>query len=194
MSIPTREEAWALLTEFTKSDALRKHAMAVEAAMRTYAAELGADAEVWGAVGLLHDFDYEEYPTLDDHPFRGAEILTERGIDESIRRAILGHADHTGVPRDTEMARVLYACDELSGFLTACALVRPSRRIADVPVKSVKKKMKDKGFARAVNRGDIRRGAEEIDVDLGEHIERVRDAMAGIAGELGLAGEGAAGG
>jgi len=187
--IPTRAEAWEILTEFTQNDALRKHALAVEAAMRAYARKLGADPELWGVTGLLHDFDYERYPTLEDHPLRGSEILEERGIAEEIRRAILGHGDHTGVPRDTEMAKALYAVDELTGFLTACALVRPTKRVGDVPVKSVKKKMKDKAFARSVNRDDIRRGAEELGVELGEHIEFVRDAMTEIASELGLAGE-----
>jgi putative nucleotidyltransferase with HDIG domain len=191
--VPNREEAWEILTEFTQGDALRKHALAVEAAMRAYAIQRGADPELWGVTGLLHDFDYERYPSLEDHPFRGSEILEERGVSEQIRRAILGHGDHTGVPRDTEMAKVLYAVDELSGFLTACALVRPTRRIADVPVKSVKKKMKDKAFARSVNRDDIRRGAEELGVELGEHIEFVRDAMAGIAADLGLEGDVAGG-
>ena len=190
--IPTRAEAWEILTEFTQNDALRKHALAVEAAMRAYARKLGADPALWGVTGPLHDFDYERYPTLEDHPFRGSEILEERGIAEEIRRAILGHGDHTGVPRDTEMAKALYAVDELTGFLTACALVRPTKRVADVPVKSVKKKMKDKAFARSVNRDDIRRGAEELGVELGEHIEFVRDAMAEIGSELGL--DGSAGG
>ena len=189
MSVPTREEAWALLTEYTQNDALRKHALAVEAAMRAYAARYGEDPDVWGVTGLLHDFDYERYPTLEDHPFRGSEILAERGVDESIRTAILGHGEHTGVPRETRMAKALFAVDELCGFLTACALVRPGKRVADVPVKSVKKKMKDKAFARSVNRDDIRQGAVELGVDLDEHIAFVRDAMAAVAGELGLAGE-----
>ena len=188
MSVPTREEAWALLTEFTKSDALLKHALAVEAAMRAYAGRRGADAELWGVTGLLHDFDYEKYPTLENHPLRGSEILAERGVSEEIRTAILGHGDHTGVPRETEMAKTLFAVDELTGFLTACALVRPSKRVADVPVDSVKKKMKDKAFARGVNRDDLRRGAEEIGVPLEEHIAFVRDAMTSIAKELGLDG------
>ena len=187
--IPTRDEAWAILTEHTKSEALLKHALAVEAAMRTYARRRGEDTELWGVVGLLHDFDYEMYPSLEDHPFRGSEILEKRGVDESIRRAILGHGNHTGVERDTEMARTLFAVDELCGFLTACALVRPTKRVADVPAKSVKKKMKDKAFARSVNREDIRQGAEELGVDLTEHIETVRDAMAEVAGDLGLDGE-----
>jgi putative nucleotidyltransferase with HDIG domain len=194
--IPTRAEAWEILTEFTQKDALRKHALAVEAAMRAYAGRLGGDPELWGVTGLLHDFDYERWPSLEDHPFRGSEILAERGIAEEIRRAILGHGDHTGVPRETVMAKTLFAVDELSGFLTACTLVRPSKRIAEVPVDAVKKKMKDKAFARNVNRDDIRRGAEELGVELGAHIEFVRDAMAGIAAELGLdgVGEGSASG
>jgi putative nucleotidyltransferase with HDIG domain len=186
--IPTREEAWEILTEFTQKDALRKHALAVEAAMRAYAARLGGDPDLWGVTGLLHDFDYERYPSLTDHPFRGSEILAERGVAEQIRRAILGHGDHTGVPRETPMAKALYAVDELCGFLTACALVRPTKRIADVPVDAVKKKMKDKAFARNVDRDDIRRGAEELGVELGAHIEIVRDAMVKVAAELGLDG------
>ncbi|HMB70359.1 MAG TPA: HD domain-containing protein [bacterium] len=186
MGIPTRDEAWGILTEHTKSDALRKHALAVEAAMRSYAPRFDGDPDLWGVTGLLHDFDYEMYPSLEDHPFRGAEILEERGVSEEIRTAILGHGDHTGVPRETPMARALFAVDELCGFLTACALVRPTRRVADVPVKSVKKKMKDKAFARAVSRDDLRRGPEELGVTLEEHIEFVRDAMAGVAAELGL--------
>jgi putative nucleotidyltransferase with HDIG domain len=188
MSVPSRAEAWAILTEFTEGDALRKHAIAVEAAMRAYAVRMGGDPELWGVVGLLHDFDYERYPTLEDHPFRGAEILAERGIDEEIRTAILGHANHTGVPRTTDMSRALFAVDELCGFLTACALVRPTRRVADVPVRSVKKKLKDKAFARSVNRDDIHQGVEELGVPLEEHIEFVRDALVGVAAELGLAG------
>ena len=188
MSAPTRDEAWAILTEFTSNEALLKHALSVEAAMRAYAARLDGDPDLWGVTGLLHDFDYERYPTLEDHPVRGSEILKERGISDEIRTAILGHGNHTGVARETPMARTLFAVDELCGFLTACALVRPSRRIADVPVKSVKKKMKDKAFARGVNRDDIRQGVEELGVDLDEHIAFVRDAMVGIAAELGLDG------
>jgi putative nucleotidyltransferase with HDIG domain len=190
MSIPTRAEAWAILTEFTRGDALRKHALAVEAGMRAYAAKLGGDPEVWGVVGLLHDFDYERHPSLEEHPFRGVAILAERGVDESIRAAILSHGDHTGVPRTDPMRKALFAVDELSGFLTACALVRPSKKIAEVPVDSVKRKLKDKAFARTVNRDDVRRGAEELGVPLDEHIAFVRDAMAGIARELGLDGGG----
>jgi len=188
MSVPTRNEAWAILTEFTSNEALVKHALSVEAAMRAYAGKLDGDPDLWGVTGLLHDFDYERYPTLEDHPFRGSEILKERGIPDEIRTAILGHGNHTGVARRTPMARALFAVDELCGFLTACALVRPSRKIADVPVKSVKKKMKDKAFARGVNRDDIRQGVEELGADLDEHIAFVRDAMVGIADELGLGG------
>ncbi|HMB71229.1 MAG TPA: HDIG domain-containing protein [bacterium] len=188
MSVPSREEAWKILTEFTQGDALRKHALSVEAAMRAYADHFGEDPDLWGVIGLLHDFDYERYPSLDDHPFRGAEILAERGVDEEVRQAILSHAPHTGVPRDSDLRRTLFAVDELCGFLTACALVRPDKRVAGVPLKSVKKKLKDKSFARTVNRDDIREGADALGVSLEEHIERVRDAMAGIASELGLAG------
>jgi putative nucleotidyltransferase with HDIG domain len=190
MRVPTRDEAWNLLAEFTQSEALRNHARAVEAAMRAYAARFGEDADLWGVTGLLHDFDYERYPALEDHPLRGSEILRERGIHDDIRTAILGHGNHTGVPRETRMAKTLFAVDELTGLLTACALVRPSKRIAEVGVDSVKKKMKDKAFARGVNRDDIRRGAEEIGVPIEEHIVVVRDAMAAIASELGLAGPG----
>ncbi len=190
MAVPTREEAWEILTEFTQGDALRKHALAVEAAMRAYAEKLGGDPDMWGVTGLLHDFDYEKYPSLEDHPMRGSEILAERGVDEEIRTAILGHGNHTGVPRETPMARALFAVDELCGFLTACALVRPTKRVADVPVKSVKKKMKDKAFARGVNRDDLRDGAEELGVPMDEHIEFVREALAAVADRLGLDGEG----
>lgn len=187
--LPSREEAWAILTEHTKGDALRKHALAVEAAMRAYAERLGGDPDVWGVTGLLHDFDYEMYPSLEDHPRRGSEILAARGVDDGIRTAILGHGNHTGVPRTTPMAKALFAVDEWCGFLTACALVRPTKRVADVPVKSVKKKMKDKAFARGVSRDDLRDGPEALGVPLDEHIEFVRDALAGIAAELGLDGD-----
>jgi putative nucleotidyltransferase with HDIG domain len=189
MAVPTRDEAWAILAEHTKGDALRTHALAVEAAMRAYAKRLGGDPDVWGVTGLLHDFDYEMYPSLDDHPFRGAEILALRGVDEEIRTAILGHGNHTGVPRTTPMAKALFAVDELCGFLTACALVRPTRRVADVPVKSVKKKMKDKAFARGVSRDDLHAGPEDLGIELDEHIAFVRDALAGVAAELGLDGD-----
>jgi putative nucleotidyltransferase with HDIG domain len=184
----TRESAWRLLCEWTANPNLRKHALAVEAAMRAHARRLNADEEAFGTVGLLHDFDYERNPTQETHVRVGAKILREQGWPEPWVRAIEGHADYTGVPRDTEMARCLYAVDELTGFLTACTLVRPDKTIANVPVESVLKRMKEKAFARSVNRDDIRRGAEEIGMDLAAHIVFVRDAMATIGGELGLAG------
>ncbi len=187
---PTREDAWTLLTEFTTNPSLIKHALAVEAAMRAYAGRFGGDPEVWGIVGLIHDFDYEQNPTEDTHLWAARRILSERGWPEEWIRAVCSHADYMGIPRDTPMARALFAVDELTGFLTACALVRPDRSIANVKVKSVKKKLRDKAFARGVNRDDVRRGAEELGVDLDEHIAFVRDAMAGIAGELGLPPEG----
>lgn len=186
MSVPTREEAYGLLTNYTKNENLVKHALAVESAMRWYARRFGEDEEEWGAVGLLHDFDYERYPTAEDHPFRGAEILRDRGVDERLVVAILSHADHTGVPRDTLMARTLYAVDELAGFITAVALVRPSKKVEEVKPKSVKKKMKDKAFARAVNRDDIVEGAQLLGLELDEHIQNVTDAMTSIAPKLGL--------
>jgi putative nucleotidyltransferase with HDIG domain len=186
MSIPDRDEAYALLTEYTKNENLLKHALAVEAAMRWYARRFGEDESLWGVAGLLHDFDYQRYPTADDHPFRGAEILRERGYDEVLVRAILSHADHTGISRDTQMEKSLFAVDELAGFITAVALVRPSKKVEEVKPKSVKKKMKDKGFARAVNRSDIAEGATLLGLELDEHIQNVTDAMTSIAPELGL--------
>jgi putative nucleotidyltransferase with HDIG domain len=186
VSIPSRDEAYALLTEYTKGESLIKHALAVEAGMRFYAEKFGEDPEHWGAIGLLHDFDYEKYPTLDDHPFRGGEILREQGVDEDFIQTIFSHADHTGVPRDTLVRRVLFAVDELSGFVTAVALVRPSKKVEEVKPKSVKKKMKDKAFARQVSRDDIRAGAEGLEIELDEHIANVVTAMTGIAPELGL--------
>ena len=188
MGYPSREEAWTLLTEYTQSESLRKHALAVEAALRAYARKFGENEEEWAAVGLLHDFDYEKHPTMEEHPQKGAEILRERGYPEEMILAILSHASHTGVPRETLMAKALFAVDELTGFVIAVALVRPSKRVADVKPKSVKKKMKDKGFARAVSRDEIREGAELIGVEFDEHVQNVVDAMAGIADELGLAG------
>ncbi len=193
MPYPTRAEAWAVLTEHTKSDSLIKHALAVEAAMRAYARKLGENEEEWGVVGLLHDFDYEEHPTLDEHPMKGAEILRAKGYPEEMIQAILSHASHTGIPRETRMAKALYSVDELAGFITAVALVRPNKKVADVEPKSVKKKMKDKAFARAVNRDEIREGAELLAVDFDEHVRTVIDAMAGIAKELGLEGTETAG-
>lgn len=181
-----RDSAWKLLCEWTRSEALRRHALAVEAALRAHARRLGQDEGAWGAVGLLHDFDYERYDTAETHILEGSRVLREQGWPEAWVRAIEGHADYTGVPRDTELARCLFAVDELCGFLTAAALVRPDKSIAAVAVDSVKKKLKDKAFARSVNREDIRRGAEEIGMPLAEHIAFVRDAMATIAPVLGL--------
>ena len=183
---PTRDDAWALLTEFTDNPSLIKHALAVEAAMRAYARRFGEDEEVWGAIGLVHDFDYQQYPTEETHLHVGTRVLRERGWPEEWIRTVASHADYMGIERDTQAARTLFAVDELAGFLTACALVRPDKAIAEVQVKSVTKKLKDQAFARGVNRDDVRRGAEELGVELSEHIEFVRDAMAGIADELEL--------
>ncbi|MGD9808581.1 MAG: HD domain-containing protein [Deferribacterales bacterium] len=182
----TRENAYALLTEYTKSDSLLKHAFSVEQAMKAYAVKYGEDAERWGIAGLLHDFDYEKYPTLDDHPFRGMEILAEKGYPQDIIDAVAGHAEHTGVKRETMMAKTLFAVDELCGFLLACAYVRPDKSIANVEVKSVKKKLKDKSFARAVNREDIENGITEMNVDKDEHIRFVIDALSEISDRLGV--------
>jgi putative nucleotidyltransferase with HDIG domain len=181
-----RQHAWNLLTEYTKKDGLIKHALAVEASMRAYADKFGEDTEVWGVVGLLHDFDYEKFPSMEDHPFKGAEILRNEGVPEEWVQAILSHASHTGVPRDSLMAKALFAVDELTGFITAVAYVRPSRKLSEVKVKSVKKKMKDKAFARQVNRDEIKDGAELLEVTLDDHIEFVIQAMQNISDELGL--------
>ncbi len=186
MPSPTYEDALKLLFEYTESENLRKHAFAVESAMRAYARKFGEDEEKWAIVGLLHDFDYEKFPSPEQHPWVGSKILEERGYPEDIRKAILGHADYTGVPRDTLMAKVLYACDELCGFITAVALVRPNKKLEEVTVESVKKKLKDKAFARSVNRNDIYKGAEELGIPLDEHIQFVIDAMKSIADKLGL--------
>jgi predicted hydrolase (HD superfamily) len=159
--------------------------------MRAYARKLGGDEELWGLVGLIHDFDYERWPSAEDHPYRGNEILKERGYSEETRRAIMSHAEYTGVPRVTQMEKALFACDELAGFLTACALVKPGKSLAEVEAKSVRKKMKDKAFARSVNRGDIITGAAELGVELEEHIAFCIEAMKGVAGELGLDGSAA---
>lgn len=180
-----RPAAWNLLCEYTKGESLRKHALAVEACLRAYARKFGEDEEKWGVVGLIHDFDYEVYPNAPDHPLKGSEILKERGYPEEMRRAILGHADYTGVPRDTRLAQTLFACDELAGFITACSLVRPER-IASLEAKSVRKRMKDKAFARSVSREDITKGAEELGVTLDEHIAFCIEAMRAIADTLGL--------
>jgi len=183
-----RNDAWNLLTEFTQSESLRKHALAVEACMRAYARKLGGDEEQWALVGLLHDFDYEKYPSAEDHPTRGSEILKERGYPEDFRRAILSHADYTGVTRESPMEKALFACDELAGFITATALVKPNKSLAEVDAKSVRKRMKDKAFARSVSREDIINGAADLGVDLDEHITFCIEAMKGVAAELGLAG------
>ena len=183
-----RESAWQLLKEYTQSESLIKHALAVEACMRAYARKYGEDEDRWGVVGLIHDFDYEKFPTADLHPFKGSEILAERGYPEDVRRAILGHADYSGVPRHSLMAKALYACDELAGFLTAVALVKPSKSIFEVEPPSVRRKMKDKAFARSVNRDDIVRGAQELGVELDQHIQFCIEALKGRAKELGLAG------
>ena len=187
-----REEAWNLLCEWTQSEALRRHMLGVEAAMRAYAKKLGEDEETWGIVGLLHDFDYERYPDPPDHPQKGAEVLREKGYPEEVVRAVLSHASWGGVPRETRLEKVLFAVDELVGFLFACSFVQPSKSIADVKVASVKKKLKDKGFARAVSREDIRRGIEELGVDPDEHIALVIEALRSVAPEIGLAGSGPA--
>ena len=184
-----RSEALALVREFVKNENLVNHMFAVEAAMRWYAEKLGEDVELWGVVGLLHDFDWEIHPTLEGHPQAGAPILRERGVPEPIIRAILSHAEHTGIPRDTVMEKALFACDEITGLVTAVALVRPSRSLMDLTPKSVKKKWKDKAFAAGANRAEMEQGAEEFGVDLTEHIGNIIEAMKRIAPELGLAGE-----
>ena len=188
----TRDQAWDILCEFTKSDSLRRHALAVEACVAAYARKLGEDEARWSITALLHDFDYEMHPDAPDHPMKGEPILAERGVDEEIRRAILSHANYSGVPRVSPLEKTLFACDELAGFLTACSYVRPSRSIHEVETKSVRKKLKDKAFARAVNRDDIVNGAVELGVDLDEHIEFCIRAMQARAAELGLAGTAAA--
>lgn len=192
--MPNRDDAWELLCEYTKGDSLRKHALAVEAAMRAAAKRYGepdADVDEWGLVGLLHDFDYEMFPTPDQHPFTGANILCGRGYSDRMIRAIMGHATYTGVPRDTDLARALFATDELCGFLVACALVRPNKSLDDLEVSSVRKKLKDKAFARSVNRDDIRLGVEELGVDLEDHIRFVIDALRPVQKEIGLKPAGA---
>src|SRR5438094_6639215 len=181
-----REQAWGLLTEFTQSESLRKHALAVEACMRAYARKFGADEELWGVVGLIHDFDYEKYPSALEHPYKGNAILKERGYSDEIRRAIMSHADYTGVKRESPMEKALFACDELAGLITATALVKPGKSLAEVDAKSVRKKMKDKAFARSVSRDDIVNGAKELGVDLDDHIAFCIEAMRGIAKDLGL--------
>ena len=197
-----REAAWCLLTEFSQSESLRKHALGVEACMRSCSRKFGAgnskaselglsEEDLWGIVGLIHDFDYEKYPSLEDHPYKGNEILKERGWPEVIRRAIMSHAEYTGVTRDTPMEKALFACDELAGFITAVALIKPGKSLAEVDAKSVRKRMKDKAFARKVNREDIVNGAAALGVDLDGHIAFCIQALQGIADKLGLDGSAA---
>jgi putative nucleotidyltransferase with HDIG domain len=190
---PNREDAWKLLCEYTQGESLRKHALAVEACVRAYARKSGADEELWGVTALLHDFDYERWPNAnhhptEEHPYAGSVILREHGYPEEMIHAILGHANYCNVPRTTPLDRTLFACDELSGFLTACALIKPSKSIHEVEAASVKKKLKDKAFARGVSREDVYKGAEELGVPLEEHIAFCIEAMRSTAAQLGLAG------
>ena len=187
--LPSRSEAYALLTEYTANPNLLKHALSVEAAMRSYARHFGEDEELWGAAGLLHDLDYERHPSLEEHPFAGVEVLRERGYPEELVHAVLAHADHTGTPRESLLDRALYAVDELTGFIVAVALVRPSKNLLEVPVKSVTKKFKDKAFCRPVSRDHLRAGAADLGVEMREHVGHVLEAMKGIAETLELAGE-----
>ena len=192
-ALPSRDDALAIVHEYTKSDSLRKHMLAVEAAMRAYAAKFGKDADRWGLAGLVHDFDYERFPNdahsaTEEHPAEGVRILRSHGFPEDILEAILGHATYSGVPRESKMAKTLFAVDELTGLITATALVRPSRSVMEVEARSVRKKMKDKAFARGVNRDDVINGAADLGVDLDEHIDFVIKAMQGSAESLGLAG------
>ena len=189
-SSPTREDALALLYEYTQSDSLRRHALGVEQVMRKMAEKYNGNSDEWGLTGLLHDFDYEMYPTLEEHPYKGNEILKEQGYPESICNAIMGHATYTGVPRDTDMAKALFAVDELTGFIFAVTYVRPSKSIFEVKPKSVKKKLKQKSFAASVLREDIYQSMEELNVDMTEHIQFVIDALKEKAEELGLKGDG----
>ena len=186
--ILSRDDAYALMTEHTQGESLRKHMLAVEAAVRGYARMWGEPEEEWAVVALLHDFDYEKYPDPKDHPFRGVEILQAKGYPEWVTRAILSHADYSGVTRESRLEHTLYACDEMSGFVTAAALVRPSKSVLDLEASSVVKRMKDKAFARAVSRDDLRRGAEEIGLPLDQHITNVIASLRGRADDLGLRG------
>jgi putative nucleotidyltransferase with HDIG domain len=186
--VPNRDDAWRLLTEYTKSESLLKHAMAVEAAVRGYARKFGEDEQSWGLVALLHDFDYEQWPSLEEHPFRGSEILRERGYPEWVIRAILSHADYSGVTRESLLEKTLFACDEMAGFVTAASLVRPSKSVLDLESKSVMKRMKDKAFARGVKREDLTAGAELLGLPLEEHIGNVIAFMREEAEALGLKG------
>jgi predicted hydrolase (HD superfamily) len=184
----SRGAAWALLTEWTKSESLRKHALAVEAAVRGYARRFGEDENGWGVVALLHDFDYERYPDLTSHPFRGCEELQRRGYPEWVMRAILSHAEYSGVPRESQLEKTLFACDEMAGFVTAASLVRPTKSVLDLEAPSVIKRMKDKAFARAVSRDDLRKGAEELGIPLDQHVTNVITFMREEADALGLRG------
>src|ERR1700683_1577444 len=191
--MPNRDDAWKLLCEYTQGESLRKHALAVEACARAYARKQGADEELWGMTALLHDFDYESWPNAErhpsqEHPFEGSKILRERGYPEEMIHAILGHADYSGVARVSALDHALFACDELAGFLTACALIKPSKSIHEVETASVKKKLKDKAFARGVNRQDVYQGAEELGIPLDDHIAFCIEALRAVAPELGLAG------
>ena len=188
MESMNRDEAWALLTDYTQSDSLRKHALAVEAAVRGYARRFGEDENGWGVVALLHDFDYERWPSAEDHPFRGVEILRQKGYPEWVTRAILSHADYSGVPRDSLLEKTLFACDEMAGFVTAASLVRPTKSVLDLEPASVVKRMKDKAFARAVPREDLRKGAEELGLPLEEHITNCIGFLRQDADALGLRG------
>ena len=183
-----RAAAWALLTEWTQGESLRKHALGVEAAVRGYARSFGGDEQAWGVVALLHDMDYERFPSLDDHPYRGCEELQRRGYPDWVTRAILSHADYSGTPRESQLEKTLYACDEMAGFVTAAALVRPTRSILDLEAPSVLKKMKDKAFARAVSRDDLRRGAAELGLPIEAHVANVIAFMRVEAEALGLRG------
>jgi predicted hydrolase (HD superfamily) len=187
-SVLSRDAAWNLLTEWTQGESLRKHALGVEAAVRGYARTYGGDEEAWGVVALLHDFDYERYPTPADHPFRGCEELTRRGYPDWVTRAILSHADYSGVIRESLLEKTLFACDEMSGFVTAAALVRPTRSVIDLEAPSVLKRMKDKAFARAVSRDDLRKGAEELGLPLEQHVTNVIGFLRERAEALGLRG------
>ena len=191
--MPTREDAWNLLCEYTKSDSLIRHGLAVEQVMRKMAQKYGEDEELWAMTGLLHDFDYEKYPTMEEHPYVGNKILKEKGYPEELTTAIMGHANYTGVLRESLMAKALYAADEISGFMFAVTYVRPSKSIHDVKVKSVKKKLKQKSFAASVNREEVYEGPEELDVTLDEHIQFIIDALKEKAEDLGLSGEGVSG-
>jgi putative nucleotidyltransferase with HDIG domain len=191
--MPRREDAWKLLCQYTQSESLRKHALAVEACVRAYARKLGSDEELWGLAGLLHDFDYERWPNAShhptkEHPYEGSKILRDQGYPEDLIHAILAHADYSGVSRVSPLDHALFACDELSGFLTACALIKPSKSIHEVETASVKKKLKDKAFARGVNREDVYKGAKELGIPLDEHITFCIEAMRSVAPDLGLAG------